>query len=128
MDEVQAIEHKIFDSIKNDIKESGWIHEDNPDVNDLQRKLITAMKAKHPNLRLGVINLHNGATKIMWPWGGELVYNFEAAFVIPEPNPELEQMIKEYNALPYNNGKCFKAISEITDKIIKIGGHHLIWA
>jgi hypothetical protein len=56
---------------------------------------------------------------------GQLVYNFEADFVVPAENAELAEMIVQWNSpeLPLS----LELIENITDMVYKIGGANLLW-
>lgn len=111
----------------------GAIREADNDYNDLNRKLILAFHEKHGCAYMGNVNFHgeqniavvNGEKSIYEEYTGQKIYNFHCTFVVPTPDKELEQMIRQWNSgkLPLN----VSLLDKIMDRIKEIGGMNMIW-
>lgn len=123
---------KLLDLMTPHLMESGCLPESDLDINNASREIISAMRQVHGEAWIGNINLHKRhrgePEQVMWKWDGKLVCNFEVAFVLPKHDPELERLIEERFASPYNGtlADCVK-IDAIHDRLKEIGGVHLSW-
>jgi len=109
----------------------GQIPEANGDLNDLQREKINAVYTEHGLAYIGKINFHGNGRESLTPenvfkaYNGEMVYNFDADFVIPSTDPKLAEMIVEWNS---KNRTTLNLIEKITERIIELGGLNLMWS
>lgn len=98
--------------------------------NDLNRKLIQAVKMKYGKCFLGKVNFDGDERKAviarerspLVEYTGQRVYNFGCAFCVPDRNEQLEAMIAEWN-----QEAPAGAVSEITKLVRKLGGFNLVW-
>ncbi|MEG1012303.1 MAG: hypothetical protein RSD27_11020 [Ruthenibacterium sp.] len=104
-------------------------------INDGNREIIAAYKARYDSAFLGRINfdgkdrlsITRGEKSIYTPYAGQTVYNFSCDFCVPAPDAELARMIQKWN-LPHTGMDNLSAgIASITDKIVSLGGIFLIW-
>lgn len=102
--------------------------------NDLNRKILEAMKMIHGRLFLGGINFYDekrkeivsGEKSIYEELLGQKVYNFDCDFAVPVPDKELEEMIRSWNGC----GRLPKKIVDVeamTSRVEQLGGINLIW-
>lgn len=106
------------------LKESDEYH------NDLNRKLIQAMKMRYGKCFLGKVNFYDDEQKAIAAgkkspfveYTGQKVYNFGCAFCIPEENDQLAALIAEWNRKAE-----IETMKAIVDLIEKLGGSNFIW-
>lgn len=102
--------------------------------NDLNRKMLEAMKMIHGRLFLGGINFFDekrkkivsGEESIYEELLGQKVYNFGCNFAVPTPDKELEELIRAWNGderLP----KKLVDVEAMTGRVEQLGGINLIW-
>lgn len=115
----------------------GWLEIPEADctLNDLNRKQIAAFKNEYKSAYLGNVNYYdekrkqivNGETSIFTEYNGQLVYNFEYSFCVPEQDETLENMIRQWNGkLP--NDEVYNLIDKIQNRIDELGGINFIWS
>ena len=100
-------------------------------INDISREMIKAMKNEHDTCFVGKINLYDDDNKDykLTEYTGQMIYNFEYAFCIPNHDSQLEQLITDRDRAPYTGTKDdFKRIDEIMNRIEELGGHNLFWS
>lgn len=101
--------------------------------NDLQRLLIVAMHFEHGDVWLGYSTLprfpvDKDKDVVMWEWDGKFVYNFNAQFVIPKYDKELDNLIHDRHNETYTGTvRDSKWVDAIQNRIFAIGGHDLTW-
>jgi hypothetical protein len=110
--------------------EAGFPYE-NP-LNDLQRKLIETFCAERGEAWIGNVNLYgedrHNDRPILRRWNGELVRNFEAHFVVPCYDVQLEHLIRERDRAPYTGvAEDHARITQIYERIRQLGGELLLW-
>lgn len=108
--------------------EAGYPYE-NP-LNDLQRELIAAFEREHGQAWLGSVNLYkeDKGKPVIWRWQGDLVRNFEARFVLPCFDLELQTLILDRAAGPYTGTvEDYQRVTAIHGRIHELGGECLIW-
>jgi hypothetical protein len=113
-------------------KHHGKIPEANEELNELQREKTAAIYGRHNRTYIGQINFTGlarenlDAGSIYTEYTGQLVRNFGAAFVVPNEDKELAELIVGWNAceppLP------LELLTKITDRVEAIGGVNLIWS
>jgi hypothetical protein len=107
----------------------GHIPEANGELNDLQREKINAVYKEHGAAYLGKINFDENERESMMlenvfkTYAGEMVYNFDADYVIPTINLNLAEMIVEFN-----KKSSLGLIDKIHNLIDESGGAYLIWS
>lgn len=102
--------------------------------NDLNRKMLEAMKMIHGRLFLGGINFYDekwkkivsGEESIYEELLGQKVYNFDCDFAVPVPDKELEEMIRSWNGYGRLPRKIVD-VEAITSRVEQLGGINLIW-
>lgn len=100
--------------------------ERNPEIHNAEQTAIVGSFG--PGCWVGRINLYGNDRTPMWEWDGEhSVYG--TAFVIPNEDDELRQMILERKDAVYN-GAVDDAmhVDAIMDRIVALGGKLLVWA
>jgi len=111
----------------------GCLPEADGEINDASREVVAAMARDHGGeCWLGNVNLHKRyrgePEDVMWKWDGGLVCNFEAAFVVPRHDAELERLILERADAEYTGTRDdAKRIDTIFERIQALGGEHLHW-
>jgi len=122
--------NQLLEKRRDFVKSRGgsWeVSEFDGELNDINREIIAAYKAENPACHLGNVNLYEyNRHQVMTPCVGQMVYNFEYTFVIPEFDQELHTMIIEYNKLPYSSG-LMKVIDAIFNRIENTGGVTFQW-
>ncbi len=106
------------------LKESDEYH------NDLNRKLIQAMKMRYGKCFLGKVNFYDDEQKAIAAgekspfveYTGQKVYNFGCAFCVPEENDQLAALIAEWNRKAE-----IETMKAIVGLIEKLGGSNFIW-
>ena len=80
--------------------EGGWIElqESDRTLNKISRGIIRAVKRERGQAWIGKINVYEGHNAKMREYKYGMVRNFEADYVIPFHDTELESMIEEYNS------------------------------
>lgn len=102
----------------------GSLPECNDEFNDAIRAVIAAYTQEYNGCWLGFINLYDRPA--LRPHdGSEFVCNFDADFVLPEYNQELEEMIYARDKAGLDN--LMKNTRAVVDKIKALGGEQLIW-
>ena len=101
-------------------------------INDISRQKIVAMKKEYGECWLGKYNLydkeHTQPYKMI-EYTGQMVYNFEYAFILPKHDRTLEIMIDKRDKSPFISSKHdFLMIEEISNRIEKLNGVALIWS
>lgn len=102
--------------------------------NDLNRKMLEAMKMIHGRLFLGSINFYDekrkkivsGEESVYEELLDQKVYNFGCDFAVPTPDKELEDLIRAWNGderLP----KKLIDVEAMTGRVEQLGGINLIW-
>jgi len=95
----------------------------------LQREKITAIYNHHGEAYIGKINFHAdkhknlSADAVLTKYSGEIIYNFDAAFVLPSEDVELAEMIVKWNKNP-----ILSNLKAIMGKIDATGGLILLWS
>ena len=122
----QALAQAVAEGVRRD----GWPSEGDWQINELSAALVDAFFRAHGAAWVGVINVYDTHIgPVIWPydWAAGL-RNFEAAFVIPAYDAELERLIVARKAAPYTGtADDYARVSEITDRIEALGGHMLHW-
>lgn len=102
------------------------------DLNESNRRLIRTMHDAYGQAWLGKINLYTDQDRIriMWQYDPAiLVCNFEAGFVVPQYDAELERLVQERDRADYEGtSKDAERLEVIMNRLHEIGGHHLIWS
>ena len=107
------------------------IKEANESLNDLQRKKIHAIYKDYGKAYIGKINFYDAAREnlstdsVYVEYTGQLVYNFEASFVVPEPDNALAELIVRWNT---KGQVSLLLIEQMTNRIHAIGGANLLWS
>lgn len=108
------------------------IRECDDTYNDYNRSIIHAFALRHGKAYLGNFNFYddvrtavvNGERSIYEEYEiGKPALNFSCSFVVPTPDEELEQMIRQWNDGFQKAGD----LDQMTDRIDKLGGIHLVW-
>lgn len=102
--------------------------------NDYNREIIKFFRMRYGKAYLGSINFYDekrkqvakGEASVYEEYTGQVVYNFSCCFVVPKADEELQMLIRDWNA-PGQLSKGVDDVKKITDRVDKIGGHHLIW-
>lgn len=116
-------------------RDNGGASEFDSSINDISRAIIHAFHLRHEQCFLGKVNLYdkereNVAKYQFTAYTGQLVYNFEYAFVIPRPDEELLRLIIEHN-LPketFNSQDIWNRVKQIFARIEQLGGVSLAWS
>lgn len=118
---------KLFESAR---MGDGWPCEADEALNNSCRGVVDAMAEEHGSCWLGKINLYreDRGRPCLWKWNGELVLNFSCAFVLPDYDAELEQLILTRSDAPYTtSADDLERINLITERIRAVGGMMLFW-
>lgn len=102
--------------------------------NDYNREIIKFFRMRYGKAYLGSINFYDekrkqvarGEASVYEEYTGQQVYNFSCCFVVPKADEELQMLIRDWNS----EGQLQKGIDDvkkITNRVDKLGGHHLIW-
>lgn len=110
----------------------GNIPEASDDWNNLQREKIAAVFEMSGKAYIGKVNLYGDEREVLSgdavfvEYSGEIVYNFDADFIVPAADSVLAEMIVQWNTegLP----KTLNLIGKITNRIDEIGGINLMWS
>lgn len=102
--------------------------------NDYNREIIKFFRMRYGKAYLGSINFYDekrkqvakGEASVYEEYTGQQVYNFSCCFVVPTADEELQMLIRDWNS-PGQLQKGIEDVKKITDRVDKIGGHHLIW-
>ncbi len=111
---------------------NGRIPEANAELNDLQRQKIAAVYESGGRAFIGKVNHYGDGREtlseddIFTGYTGQMVYNFEADFVVPAEDRLLAELIVQWNAdgLPAS----LELISKITNRVDEIGGANILWS
>ncbi len=98
-------------------------------LNDLNRQMIDAMKAKHG--RVWLVRDLNAKGPILVEYVGQKVYNFGCDAVIPCDDAELVRLIKERDDTPsagYSMRDDEKRIKAIQKRLAELGSEIFIWS
>ena len=96
--------------------------------NDLQRTRLTTYRAEHGRAWIGKINIYPPARAELVEFTGQLVRNFEADFVVPQPDATLLRLIIERDEAPYTGtAEDGRRIDAIFARIDELGGRLLTW-
>lgn len=114
---------------------NGGASEFDSSINDISRAIIHAFHLEHGKCFLGKVNLYdkergNIAEYQFTAYTGQLVHNFEYAFVTSCPDEELLRLIIEYNqpVEKHNGIDAMQAIKAVFARISQVGGVVLSWA
>ena len=127
----KALTNAVVDSM---MENEGNVGEAESRINDASRKLIAAIEETHGEAWLGFMerqrkDLLMPSKEVMWKWGGDLVYNFGADFVVPRFDQELDNLIKERSDAPYEGVAKDKIwVDKIANRVAAINGHLLLWS
>lgn len=110
----------------------GNIPEASDDWNNLQREKIAAVFEMSGKAYIGKVNHYGDEREVLSgdavivEYSGEIVYNFDADFIVPAADSVLAEMIVQWNTegLP----KTLNLIGKITNRIDEIGGINLMWS
>ena len=102
--------------------------------NDYNREIIKFFRMRYGKAYLGSINFYDekrkqvakGEASVYEEYTGQQVCNFSCCFVVPTADEELQMLIRDWNS-PGQLQKGIEDVKKITDRVDKIGGHHLIW-
>lgn len=102
--------------------------------NDYNREIIKFFRMQYGKAYLGSINFYDekrklvakGEASVYEEYTGQQVYNFSCCFVVPTEDKELQMLIRDWNG-PGQLQKGVDDVKKITDRVDKLGGHHLIW-
>ena len=114
------------------ISHGGRIPEANSCMNDLQREKIVAIYEKYGKAYLGKVNHYDAERaaltedSVYAEHTGEMVYNFDADFVVPTADNELAQLIVQWNNCGQSGS--VKLINAITNRVVNLGGVNLHWS
>ena len=102
------------------------------ELNDISRDKARAFLKHFKDAWLGNVNLHElymgRPEKVLWQWHGDLICNFEAAFIIPRYDSVLEHLILARFGTPYTGTKLdAKLIAGIFKRIEELQGESLYW-
>ena len=124
--EITERENKLFNSYNGNIPEA------TEDWNNLQREKIAAICENHGKAYIGKINYYGEIRKnltedtMFIEYTGQMVYNFEADFVVPVLDAKLAEMIVKWNdKIQAHSANLVKSIFK---RIDKIGGINLTWS
>jgi hypothetical protein len=99
--------------------------------NDKERTAIETHAAAYGGEAwLGLMNAYSGrkGAPTHERWDGELVRNFGADFVIPRFDGELDRLLLERDAAPYEGVRDDSArVGAIIERVHALGGRMLVW-
>lgn len=103
--------------------------------NDMNREIIEAFKNAHGRAYLGKINFYDDERRrvaskqqsVYVEYTGQLVYNFGCAFVVPEKDEALENLIFDWNTDKPSVSSCRGLIDAIMARIEELGGINFVW-
>lgn len=112
----------------------GELREADDTYNDLNRELIRAFKLRHGKAYMGDVNFYGddrklvvqGKKSVYTEVQDQEIYNFGCSFVVPVADPELRWMIQVWNSDDRLPKKPYD-VKQITERVDKLGGIHLIW-
>jgi len=110
----------------------GHIPEANEEWNNIQREKIAAVYEYNGKAYIGKINYYGEEREaltinsIFAEYAGQMIYNFEADFVVPNKNTELAEMIIKWNEMKHP--LSLDIITNITNMVEKIDGLNLFWS
>lgn len=102
------------------------------DLNNLQRDKIQAMKDEFGTAYIGSINYYGDERENLTPnnvykeYIGQMVYNFDANFVVPVEDEVLANMVYEWNQ-PAETHTTKNLVGKIINRIEEVGGMYLIF-
>lgn len=110
------------------------LREGDETYNNFNRELITAVKGVYGSAFLGSINHYgeqrkrvaDGIESVYTEYKEQPIYNFSCDFVIPVKDECLETLIREWNCAG-GYAKSGNLISDIQNRVEKLGGINLIW-
>jgi len=91
--------------------------------NDRQREIIVAMLVKG---EAWLAKLHGGKGLCKY-LGSHQLFNFSADLVVPQFDAELDQLVKEFQAMGWNKSAVANKLNQISEKVKQLGGHELCW-
>lgn len=93
-------------------------------LNDLNRRIIEALKKSTGTVFIGSFNYHSlDPEKILKEYTGQFIYNFGCDFCIPVFDEPLANLITEWNQT-----NKIKTLNEIFNRIKLLGGVIFTWA
>lgn len=109
------------------------IEEGDEKYNNYNREMLYALKQVRNHLYLGSVNYYgekreriaSGEDSVYEELEDQVVYNFYCDFAVPNPDQELEQMIRKWNSDEGQNDSSL--VCKIMDRIGEIGGINLVW-
>ena len=130
---VETAEKRLTHAVREGLRVGdGSLPESYTPVNDASRAMVCAVQEDHGQAWLGKINLHSDddRRRIMWRHEpDETIFTFDAAFVLPCYDAELERLIRERDEAPYTGTRDdAKRIDPILQRIVAIGSVHLSWS
>jgi len=124
--EIKERENALFRSY------NGRIPEANEELNDMQREKIAAFYESQEKAYIGKINYHGKENEtltedtVFVEYTGQMIYNFEVDFIVPNVDAKLAEMIVRWN------GKIqspkINLVKSIFGRIDRIGGLPLTWS
>jgi hypothetical protein len=116
--------------LKNDFIRScgGYLEitEFDQDLNDMNRAIINEYYEQNPKCCVGNINRYKETDVMMKEYEGEMVYNFEWAFIVSIFDQSLLDLIEKYNSrLPQE--KITEFLDMIFDRIKELNGITFFW-
>jgi len=110
----------------------GRIPEANTELNDIQRDKIKAVYENNGSAHVGKITRRGTELEalslktVFSEYRGQLIYNFDADFVVPQVDDALAEMIVEWNVGKQKmSPQLFK---KIYNRIEALGGANLLWS
>ena len=124
--EITERENKLFNSYNGNIPEA------TEDWNNLQREKIAAIYENYGRAYIGKINYYGEIREnltedtVFIEYTGQMVYNFEADFVVPVLDAKLAEMIVKWNdKIQTHSANLVKSIFK---RIDRIGGINFTWS
>ena len=104
-------------------KNLGHLLENDCVLNDLNRKIIAALKESTKKVFIGSINCSSpDPAAILKEYTGQTIYNFECDFCIPSFDESLVELI-----VAWNRTNKIEVLDKIHDRIESAGGTVFIW-
>jgi len=96
--------------------------------NDAQRTLLATYHAEYGAAWIGKVNIYPPARAVLVEFAGQLVRNFEADFVVPQPDTTLLRLISARYEAPYTGTVADGPRSAaIFARVAELGGRVLTW-